>query len=123
MLVVFVASYTFKNVLQFGSALPELATMAFNSRPLIIAYLHLVLIGFVSFALLFFIIRLNFIPSSRMIIINLILFIAAFTISELLLVFHQNIESGALWLLLMATLQLLAILIIWLKTLFWNLKV
>ena len=109
-----IAAYTAKNLLQFGSAIPDLAYLAFNSRPLIIAYLHLVLIGFISVALIFFIVSLGFITLNRYVHLSLILFIAAFTASELLLVFPMQGKQG-IWLLLMALIQLFAILFLWFK--------
>lgn len=108
-LLFFLAAYTIKNVLQFGSSLPDLATWAFNSRPLIIAYLHLVLIGFVSIALLFFTIKTGFITVNRLVKLPLGLFITAFTTSELILIFQHLVQNGSFWLLIMAFLQLLAI--------------
>ncbi|WP_153042705.1 hypothetical protein [Rufibacter ruber] len=49
-----VAAFIAKNLLQLMTALPYIADIAYRFRYLIIAYLHLVLIGFISFFLFAF---------------------------------------------------------------------
>ena len=46
-----VISFLLKNILQLFSVLPLLAELAFNNRYVIIAYIHMVFIGFISFFL------------------------------------------------------------------------
>ncbi len=53
LLMLVLVSYILKCVLQLLSAHPFIAELAFNNRPFVIAYLHLVLIGVVTFFLLF----------------------------------------------------------------------
>jgi hypothetical protein len=43
-----IIAFAIKNILQLLSAVPFIAEMAYNSRNFIIAYLHLVLLGFIS---------------------------------------------------------------------------
>ncbi|HEY9364150.1 MAG TPA: hypothetical protein VIQ00_12865 [Chitinophagaceae bacterium] len=47
-LVIAIIAFAMKNILQSLSAVPFIAEMAYNSRNFIIAYLHLVLLGFIS---------------------------------------------------------------------------
>src|SRR2546422_17238 len=51
-----------KLLLQLGSTIPSLSTMAFGFRPIVIGYLHLVLLGIISLFLLGFMIAEKQIP-------------------------------------------------------------
>lgn len=53
LLVIVVASYGVKLLLQLLSAIPTIALLAYETHSYIIAYLHLVLIGIITFSLLF----------------------------------------------------------------------
>lgn len=52
LMAVSVTSFVLKSILQLLSAHPEIARIAFEVRPFVIAYLHLVLIGVITFFLL-----------------------------------------------------------------------
>lgn len=45
-------AFLLKSLLQLASAHPDVATFAYSHRPIVIAYLHLVLVGIISFFLL-----------------------------------------------------------------------
>ncbi|HEX2535419.1 MAG TPA: hypothetical protein VHK69_16855, partial [Chitinophagaceae bacterium] len=80
------AAFAAKLVLQAASAFPAVARLAYLQRNFVIAYLHLVLIGFVSLAV--FALVLLHMPVRRSVLLSagLALFIGAFTATELLLV-------------------------------------
>jgi hypothetical protein len=61
-----------KFALQLSSAVPEIAQMAFELRPVVIAYLHLVLIGIVSLGLFVWYIEIGFLRHA--LAINTIIF-------------------------------------------------
>ncbi len=86
LLVLALASFVLKNVLQALSALPAVAAQAALQRNLVIAYLHLVLVGFVSLGMLAHALRLFTIKVSRALSIGLWLFIFSFAATEALLV-------------------------------------
>jgi hypothetical protein len=52
LLVFAMASFSLKLILQVASVVPQLSTMVFGYRPIIIGFLHLVFLGFVTFYLL-----------------------------------------------------------------------
>lgn len=85
LLVLALASFVLKNVLQALSALPAVAEQAALHRNLVIAYLHLVLVGFVSLALIAQVLRLFALTINRTLSFGLWLFIASFAATELLL--------------------------------------
>jgi hypothetical protein len=72
--------------MQVGSALPQIAHISYIIREFVIGYLHLVLLGFVSFFLFaFFITRNAWQTNNFAAKYGLITFIIAFIISELLI--------------------------------------
>lgn len=80
------AAFVLKNILQLLSAHPMLAEMAYQNKNFIIAYLHLVLLGFVSL----FVFHEVFKKISNTILagIGMKSFITGFVITELLLVVY-----------------------------------
>ncbi|MGC1244136.1 MAG: hypothetical protein WA874_21275 [Chryseosolibacter sp.] len=79
------ASLILKSLLQTASAHPQLATMAYALRPVVIAYLHLVLLGVITLFLLAWYVEMKFVklqPARTAIIIIL----AGFIGSEICLV-------------------------------------
>ncbi|MES2647477.1 MAG: hypothetical protein V4717_11415 [Bacteroidota bacterium] len=81
-----ILSFIIKILLQFFSVHPQLAKLAFGFRPVIIAYLHLIFLGFISMYLLSFITEKNILnPSKKYTIIALVMFSAGIIINELLL--------------------------------------
>jgi hypothetical protein len=102
--------FVLKNILQLVSASPAIATLAYTHRNFIIAYLHMVLLGFISAFVLAAILKGNefFInPSMKK---GILFFSLSFLLSEVLLVLNAwgiNITLNGLshsWLLLMCSL-------------------
>lgn len=81
-----VCSFILKNILQMLSAIPAIAGLAYQNRNFIIAYLHLVLIGFVSMFVLAIIIESTFFFRSRSMYRGVLFFLFAFISTELLLI-------------------------------------
>jgi hypothetical protein len=79
-------AFSLKTVLQFFSALPAVAILAYEYRNFVIAYLHLSLLGFVSFFVVGSLFRSFEFPLRRNIRWGAGLFLLSFVLSELLLV-------------------------------------
>lgn len=106
-----VSAVTLQHVLMFLSAVPELANLAF-SRNIVIAYLHMVLLGFVSVLLFLFLLKLSMISLTLSTRIGLVLFLLAFIATECTLVFQGQISEAMQWLFYLALAQLAGILCI-----------
>ncbi|MGZ5243347.1 MAG: hypothetical protein ACXWW0_05655 [Bacteroidia bacterium] len=79
-------AFSAKLVMQLFSALPVIANLTYLVREFVIGYLHLVLIGFVSFFLLAYFIAQKELHTDNFLATNgLIVFIGAFIITELLI--------------------------------------
>ena len=74
-----------KLLLQLGSTIPVISDLAFGFRPIVIAYLHLVLLAVISLFLLFYIYANHLIFISRKIKIGLLLFSIGVFLNELVL--------------------------------------
>lgn len=98
-----------QHLLMLLSAIPALSNLAF-SRNIVIAYLHMVLIGFVSVWLLFFFLKQGFVKESLITRVGLAFFLMAFVATELLLVFQVHIIEASRWLFYLAIIQLSGIL-------------
>ena len=78
--------FIIKTLMQFSTAFPYMADLAYNIRHFIIGYLHLVLIGFVSFFVLAFFAKLGWVSFKQTISRwGMALFIVAFVGSEAIL--------------------------------------
>ena len=81
-----IAAFFLKGLLQFFSAYPDLGKLAFSFRPIIIGYLHLIFLVFVSIYLISLLAEKAIIPLAKNISrIALILFSSAVIINEALL--------------------------------------
>lgn len=74
-----------KLLLQLGSTIPVISNLAFGFRPIVIAYLHLVLLAVISLFLLFYIYANHLLFISRGIKIGLLLFSIGVLLNELVL--------------------------------------
>lgn len=74
-----------KFLLQLGSTIPAISKLAFGFRPIIIAYLHLILLAIISLFLLFYIYVNNFIAVNKKTILGLILFSIGVVLNEVVL--------------------------------------
>lgn len=85
-LIVFISfALTAKFLLQLGSTIPAVSELAFGFRPIIIAYLHLILLAIISLFLLFYVYATNFITLNKKTILGLILFSIGVVLNELVL--------------------------------------
>ena len=87
--------FSLKIALQLVSILPGLGEMAFGNRNLIMAYMHLCLIGMISLALISSFLSLNWIQPSKRTVFGCFSLFTGFVLSELYLIF-----SGFAWLII-----------------------
>jgi len=76
---------TIKLLLQTGSVIPSLSQLAFGFRPVIIGYLHLVLLGIISLFIIAYSVAFKFIPVTAVSKSGIIIFVSGIIINELLL--------------------------------------
>ena len=81
-----------KILLQLGSTIPALSQLAFGFRPIVIAYLHLVLLAVISLFLLFYIYVNHFFLICKSIKFGVTLFSVGVFLNELVLAI-QGIAS------------------------------
>jgi hypothetical protein len=81
-----------KLLLQLGSTLPTISQLAFGFRPIVIAYLHLVLLAIISLFLLFYMYATRLIIITKKIKFGLILFSIGVLLNEIILAI-QGIAS------------------------------
>jgi hypothetical protein len=92
-LIYFVAIAGFvKFTLQLGSTIPFVSTLAFGFRPIVIAYLHLVLLAFISILLLLYLFSTHLLSHSKSGIIALLCFAICVFLNEFVLAI-QGIAS------------------------------
>ena len=80
------AAFGLKIVLQFFSAWPSIALLAYHQRNFVIAYLHLALLGFISLFLVLWIVRSFNISMRKPLKLGFSFFILAFVATEVLLI-------------------------------------
>jgi hypothetical protein len=78
-------AFTIKIALQLGAAYPPLGKIAFGFRPIIIGYLHLVLLGVITMFLLGFIVSQKYIRLNHKSIIGITIFVCGIIFNEALL--------------------------------------
>lgn len=76
---------TIKLCLQSGSVIPSLSILAFGFRPIVIGYLHLVLLGVITLFIISYIFTLKLIPLTSIIKKGIVLFTVGIILNELLL--------------------------------------
>jgi len=85
-ILLFVAfAVSIKVVLQLGSTIPSVSKLAFGFRPIVIAYLHLVLLAIISLFLLFYIYANHLIHSNKRIKLGVIIFSLGVLLNEIIL--------------------------------------
>lgn len=82
----FLACFTTKVILQCISVLPALESYAFFSKPIILAYLHLSLIGVISFLFLCLLMDFEWVENNRVTSLANLLLVLGFALTELVLV-------------------------------------
>ncbi len=78
-------AFTIKLLLQTGSVHPGLSQLSYGFRPIIIGYLHLVLLGVTSIFIFGYIVSFELIPVTKKLIRGIFIFVAGVIINELLL--------------------------------------
>lgn len=78
-------AYSIKLLLQAGSVHPALSQLAFGFRPIVIGYLHLVLLGVITIFLLGYIVSTELIPLTAIRRNGIRIFVAAVILNELAL--------------------------------------
>ena len=85
-LIIFISlALSVKFLLQLGSTVPAVSELAFGFRPIIIAYLHLILLAIISLFLLFYVYANNFVVINKKTILGLILFSLGVILNEVVL--------------------------------------
>ncbi len=83
---------TIKLLLQAGSVIPQLSTLSYGFRPIIIGYLHLVLLGIFTLFLIAYFIQKRLFRKSKVLKTGIIFFTSGIILNELLLMV-QGIEG------------------------------
>ncbi|MEO5593583.1 MAG: hypothetical protein ABIR15_07645 [Chitinophagaceae bacterium] len=74
-----------KLCLQMGSVIPSLSKLTFGFRPIVIGYLHLVLLGIITLFIIGYILAVNYISISKVTAAGLIIFVLGIIFNETLL--------------------------------------
>ncbi|SHG22535.1 hypothetical protein [Ornithinibacillus halophilus] len=74
-----------KSTMELGLIIPSLATLVYETRTVIIGYLHLTLLGFISMFILTQYLMTNLLKNSMMSKVGLIVFFIGFMLNEMLL--------------------------------------
>ena len=74
-----------KLLLQLGSTLPSLSTLAFGFRPIVIGYLHLILLGVFTLFLLAILLLDQKLAQNRILISGIVIFTTGILLNEILL--------------------------------------
>jgi hypothetical protein len=80
-----IVALTIKIFLQFGSIHPVLSDLAFGFRPIVIGYLHLVLLGIISLSILIYVLSLNIFDENNLIKKGAFFFAIYIIVNEILL--------------------------------------
>jgi fucose 4-O-acetylase-like acetyltransferase len=76
--------------------IPSVSQYAFGFRPIVIAYLHLVLLGFISLFLIGYFIQLGYLKISNRMRVGLLFFLLGILGNELVLMF-QGLSFFGFW--------------------------
>ena len=85
LLILSAIALSVKLVLQLGSTVPSLSTLAYGYRPIVIAYLHLILLGVITLFLMGYIMAGKMLPVNRKVIVGITVFTSGIFLNELLL--------------------------------------
>ena len=78
-------AFSIKLLLQTGSVHPALSQLSYGFRPIVIGYLHLVLLAVTSIFLLGYIVSFKLVPLSKKLLAGIFIFVAGIIINEMLL--------------------------------------
>jgi hypothetical protein len=85
---------TIKILLQLGSTIPSLSKLAFGFRPIVIGYLHLVLLGFLSLFVIAYSVTTQHLANNKHIKPGLFILTAGIVLNELLLMIQGVAAIG-----------------------------
>lgn len=85
LLLVIAIALSIKFLLQLGSTIPVVSKLTFGFRPIVIAYLHLILLGIISVFLLAFIYQFRIIPFNRSASIGFVVLLIGVYLNEIVL--------------------------------------
>lgn len=85
LMIVVAIAFTAKLLLQVGSTVPAISKMAFGFRPIVIAYLHLILLAIISVFLLTYMYANKFILNHLYSRVSLIVFVVGVYLNEVIL--------------------------------------
>jgi len=85
LLLLSATALTIKLLLQLGSTHPALSQLAFGFRPIVIGYLHLVLLGMITIFILGYVISMNLLATGKYFMTGIWIFVAGVIINETLL--------------------------------------
>jgi hypothetical protein len=78
-------AFSIKLLLQTGSVHPALSQLSYGFRPIVIGYLHLVLLGVTSIFIIGYIVSFELIPLTKKLFTGVFIFVSGVIINELLL--------------------------------------
>ncbi len=78
-------AFSIKLLLQSGSIHPALSQLSYGFRPIIIGYLHLVLLAVTSIFIIGYIVSFELVPVSKKLLTGIFIFVAGIIINEILL--------------------------------------
>ncbi len=111
-------AFSIKIFLQLGSTIPSLSQLAFGFRPIVIGYLHLILLGVITISLLGFIFSYHMVGCKRSILNGTIIFVVGIILNEILLM-TQGVAALSYFIIPFVNESLLASAIIMFSGLFW----
>lgn len=85
LLVLSAIAFTIKVILQAGSMIPSLNTMAFGYRPIVIGYLHLVFLGVITLFVLGYLVYTGYLRTSKTLSVGFTIFVIGIILNELAL--------------------------------------
>jgi hypothetical protein len=85
---------TIKLLLQLGSTIPSLSTLTFGFRPIVIGYLHLVLLGVVSLFILGYSMSIGVLDESHRSKLGISIFISGIVLNEIALMVQGAMAIG-----------------------------
>jgi len=85
LLMLAAVAFSLKLMLQSGSIHPALSQLSYGFRPIVIGYLHLVLLAVTSIFIIGYIVSFQLVPVTRRLITGVFIFVAGIIINELLL--------------------------------------
>jgi hypothetical protein len=83
--LIIIIALSVKFLLQLGSTIPSVSKLAFGFRPIIIAYLHLILLAIISVFLVSYVYYYRLVKVNRLTTVALVLFVAGVYLNEIVL--------------------------------------